>query len=195
MENDMFFEKISGFITCAQNIDDVNTIKLQYLKLVREFHPDTNNVINKEILNEYMIIINYVYEQLINKNENIKLNFADEYDKNKINGKYCLINEFGRKECITDKILYIYKLGRLEYSKAYMIMHENPAYMGNKEKSGYEITGHLYKSYKYFKDVIKLDKNGNWGREAKINLHYAYEMNEHITRGLQTTNGKEIIIG
>ena len=72
-------------------------------------------------------------------------------------------------------------------------MLENPTYTGNKEKTGYEIIGHLYKAYKYFKDVINMDKNGNWGKEASINLHYAYKMNEHITRGLQINSGKELI--
>ena len=97
------------------------------------------------------------------------------------------------KQYISDKILFVYKLGKLEYNKANTIMLENPTYTGNKEKTGYEIIGHLYKAYKYFKDVIKMDKNGNWGKEALINLHYAYKMNEHITRGLQTNNGKELI--
>ena len=194
MEDDISFkEKINYFIRFSQNVNDKNSVKSEYLKLVKEFHPDTNRELNKGTANEYMIIINYTYEQLVNNKNIIQLFQNDEYEKNKINGKYCFINEFGIKEFISDKILYIYKLGRLEYSKAYMIMHNNPSYNGNKEKTGYKIIEHLYKAYKYYKDVIKMDKTGNWGRESKINLHYAYEMNEHITRGLKTNDIKEII--
>jgi hypothetical protein len=73
-----------------------------------------------------------------------------------------------------------------------MIMLDNPSYGRNKEETGYRIIEHLYKAYKYFKDVIKMDKSGNWGKEAKMDLYYAYEMNEHITRGLKTNDVKEI---
>ena len=192
-DNISFKEKISDFINFSQNANDNNSIKSEYLKLVKEFHPDINNSLNEETANEYMIILNYTYEQLIsNKNDfhNIR---TDEYEKNKINGKYCFTNEFGIKEYISDKVLYVYKLGRLEYSNAYMIMLNNPSYGGNKEESGYRIIEHLYKAYKYFRDVIKMDKEGNWGKEAKRNLHYAYEMNEHITRGLKTNDVKDVI--
>jgi hypothetical protein len=188
-----FKEKINHFINISQNMDDSSLIKREYLKLVKEFHPDTNRNINIEVANEYMIVINYVYEQLIHNKKDIQLVQKDEYEKNKINGRYCFMNEFGVKEYISDKILYVYKLGKLEYAKALTIMLKNPSYNGNKEKTGYEIIGHLYKAYKYYKEVIKIDRNGNWGREAVLNLHYAYEMNEHITRGLKTSDEKGII--
>jgi hypothetical protein len=190
---DNFKEEINHFMNISQDVHDKSIIKQEYLKLVKEFHPDTNKNIRAEIANEYMIIINYVYQQLVHYKMNIKLFQKDEYDKNLINGKYCFINEFGITEYISDKILYVYKLGRMEYNKAYTIMVSNPSYGGNKEKTGYEIIGHLYKAYKYYKDVIKMDKKGNWGREALLNLHYAYEMNEHITRGLKISNEKGII--
>jgi curved DNA-binding protein CbpA len=189
-DNMDFKEKINNFINCSQ---DKNKIRAEYLKLIKEFHPDTNRELNKEIANEYMIIINYLYEQLIHNKNNSQLFQMDEYEKNKINGKYCFINEFGIKEFISDKILYMYKLGRLEYSKAYIIMHKNPSFLGNKEETGYEIIEHLYKAYKYFKDVIEMDKTGSWVKEAKRNLYYAYKMNEHITRGLKATEEKGII--
>ena len=159
-----FKEKINNFMNISKKIEDNSLIKQEYLKLVKEFHPDSNKNINAEIANEYMIIINYIYEQLVHNKKGIQLVQKDEYDKNKIDGKYCFINEFGVKEYISDKILYVYKLGRLEYSKAILIMLKNPTITGNKEKTGYEIIGHLYKAYKYYKEVIKIDKNGNWGR-------------------------------
>jgi len=193
MENNEFKEKINQFIEYSKNVIENNEIKTEYLKLVKEFHPDVNKELKNEIANEYMIIINYVYENLLHNKENIILIKDDEYEKFKINGKYCFLNEFGIKELISEKVLFIYKIGMLEYKKAYTIMHENPIYTGNKEKTGYEIIGHLYKAYKYLKDVIKIDKNGNWGRNALLNLHYAYKMNEHITRGLHGNSGKDII--
>jgi hypothetical protein len=191
--NNDFITKIDHFINTSKNVNDNSIIKLEYLKLVKEFHPDANKEINKETANEYMIIINYAYEQLIHNKSGFQLIQKDQYEKNKTNGKYCFVNEFGITEYISDKILFIFKLGKLEYNRALTIMLENPSYSGNKEKTGYAIIGHLYKAYKYLKDVIKMDKKGTWVRAALVNLHYAYEMNEHITRGLKTSNEKEMI--
>jgi hypothetical protein len=190
---DNFKERINNFMNISQNTDDKNIMKLEYLKLVKEFHPDANKDINKETANEYMIIINYLYEQLLHNKNNVQLTKKEEYEKNKVDGKYCFVNEFGVKEYISDKVLYVYKLGKLEYNIALAIMLNNPSYTGNKEKTGYEIIGHLYKAYKYYKDVIKMDKEGNWKRVAILNLHYAYKMNEHITRGLKISNEKGMI--
>ena len=141
-----------------------------------------------------MIIINYTYEQLIYNKGNFKKIKTDEYENNKIDGKYCFINEYGVKELISDKIYYAYKLGRLEFFKAYTIMHRNPSFKGNKEKTGYEIIGHLYKAYKYYKDVIKMDKAGNWAKGALLHLRYAFKMNENITRGLSTSSEKGLTV-
>jgi len=192
MDNNDFKEKLNKFINDSQNNDN-DFIKSEYLKMVKEFHPDVNKPIKNELANEYMILINYVYENLIHNKKDFKLIQDDEYEKYKINGKYCFINEFGIKENISDKILFIYKMEKLEYKKASNIMLTKPTYTGSKEKTGYEIIGHLYKAYKYFKDVIIMDKNGNWGKNALISLHYAFKMNENITRGLKINNSKDLI--
>jgi len=193
MENNSFKEKLDNFIKFSQNTNDNSQIRNEYLKLVKEFHPDVNKNLNNELANEYMMIINYVYENLLHNKSNFKLIKDDEYEKYKINGKYCFVNEYNIKEYISDKILFIYKLGMLEYGKANIVMLDNPSYNGKKEETGYQIIGHLYKAYKYFKDVIKMDKEGNWKKNAIINLHYAFKMNEHITRGLNISNEKGII--
>jgi len=193
MEENNFKQKLDQFIKYSQNVNDNSLIKNEYLKLVKEFHPDINKNDSNELANEYMIIINYVYENLIHNKNNFTLIKEDEYEKYKINGKYIFVNEYNIKESISDKILFIYKLGMLEYNKARIIMLDNPSYNGNKEKTGYEIIGHLYKAYKYFKDVIKTDKNGNWGKNALLNLHYAFKLNENITRGLKISNERALM--
>jgi hypothetical protein len=71
-------------------------------------------------------------------------------------------------------------------------MIRNPS-DGDNEKMGYEIIGHLYQSYKYFKEVIKMDGNGIWGKSAEEKLYHAYKMNERITRGLSKNDKMELI--
>jgi hypothetical protein len=187
---DSFSDRIKNFILFSKNTNDNEKIKQKYFELVKIFHPDLNNEVDKEISNENMIVLNYVYEHLTRNKNKFEITNKDEYEKNKVNGKYCLTNEYGIKEYISDKVLYIYKLGFIEFRKAITIMLENP---GNKDGTSYKIIGHLYKSYKYFKEVIKMDKDGNWGRESTIQLHHAYSMNEHITRGLTGSNEKGLI--
>ena len=193
MEENNFKQKLDQFIKYSQNVNENSLIKNEYFKLVKEFHPDINKNDSNELANEYMIIINYVYENLIHNKNNFTLIKEDEYEKYKINGKYIFVNEYNIKENISDKIFFIYKLGMLEYNKARIIMLDNPSYNGNKEKTGYEIIGHLYKAYKYFKDVIRMDKNGNWGKNALLNLHYAFKLNENITRGLKISNERALM--
>jgi curved DNA-binding protein CbpA len=193
MKEDNFKEKINQLILLSRNANDPEITKSEYLKLVKEFHPDVNKKIDNVKANEYMIIINYVFENLKNKKYDFKLFEKDEYRKYKINGKYCFTNEFGIKEYISDKTLFVFKLGKLEFAKASTIMVTKTAFSGNKEKTGYEIIGHLYNAYKYFKDVIKMDRYGNWGRNALINLHYAFKMNENITRGLKINHTRDVI--
>jgi hypothetical protein len=140
-----------------------------------------------------MITINYVYEMLINKKE-IKLTVDDEFEKNKENGKYFFINDYGRKEYISDKILYIYKLGLLEYQQCYRVLFKKSVFDGNRNESGYEVIKKLYKCYEYMNLVIKMDQDGIYRNMAESLLPHAYDMNERITRGLKLSNEKEIII-
>ena len=62
MEENNFKQKLDQFIKYSKNINDNSLIKNEYLKLVKEFHPDINKNDSNELANEYMIIINYVYE-------------------------------------------------------------------------------------------------------------------------------------
>ena len=160
--------------------------------MVKEYHPDTNKNIDFNLANEYMINLNYVYEHLINKKIIINKT-EDEYGKNMENGKYWFINDYGRKEYVREKPLYIYKLGLLEYQKCYKIMFYNSVFDGKGDESGYEIIKHLYECYILAQRVIKMDKGGVYGNMAEILIDNAYKMNESITKGLKRSNEKGII--
>jgi curved DNA-binding protein CbpA len=49
-----FREKINRFIKFSRHTNENGDIKLAYIKLVKEFHPDTNKEIDSETANEYM---------------------------------------------------------------------------------------------------------------------------------------------
>jgi DnaJ-class molecular chaperone len=85
-EREIFLKKINEFIISSQN--NKKELKSAYLQLVKEYHPDKNNRLDKEILNEYMIIINNAYNEIIKKPGKIKLK-----DKQNSSG-YFYINAF-----------------------------------------------------------------------------------------------------
>ena len=190
----LFKDRIKYFINFSRNNVSNMDIKKEYLKLVKEFHPDTNKNIEEKLANEYMVTINYIYETLINKRElRINVNFEDEFEKKKENGKYVFVNDYGRNEYITEKSLYIYKLGLLEYQQCYKILFNKSVFDGNRDESGYEIIEKLYKCYGYLNKVKEIDKDGMYGRMAEALLPRVYDMNERIARGLRISNEKGIV--
>ena len=60
-----FLQDINELIILAKNKND-NKVKAKYLELVKKYHPDINDKANKNILNEYMIIINNLFEKVQN---------------------------------------------------------------------------------------------------------------------------------
>jgi hypothetical protein len=194
MEKDnKFSDKLKEFIKFSQNNVSNNEIKSEYLKLVKEYHPDTNKDMDFDLANEYMINLNYVYEHLINKKPFVN-KIDDEYERNIENGKYWFINDYGRKEYVKEKPLYVYKLGLLEYQKCFRIMFNNSVFNGKGDESGYEVIKHLYECYLLAQKTIEMDKNGIYGNMAKILIANAYKMNESITHGLKTSDEKGIMI-
>jgi hypothetical protein len=141
-----------------------------------------------------MINLNYVYGHLINKEAFVeKAENENEYEKNTEDGKYWFINDYGRKEYVREKPLFIYKLGLLEYQKCYRIMFNNSVFDGRGDESGYEVIKHLYECYVLAQKVIEMDKGGVYGNMAEILMRNAYKMNENITAGLKTSGEKGII--
>jgi len=187
-----FSEKIKQFIDFSQNNISSDEIRNEYLKLVKEYHPDANRDIDFNLANEYMMNINYVYEHLLNK-KSIPSQTEDEYESNMENGKYWFINDYGVKEYVNEKPLFIYKLGLLEYQKCYKIMFHNSVFDGKKDESGYEVIKHLYSCYLLAHKVIKMDKNGMYGNMARVLLKKAFKMNKNITNGLRKSSEKGLV--
>ena len=62
-EREVFLNRMNNFIALSK-YSNKKDFKLNYLELVKEYHPDKNNKIDKNTLNEYMIIINNTYNNL-----------------------------------------------------------------------------------------------------------------------------------
>ena len=186
-----FAADLKKLIEFSQSNASQSSLKNEYLKLVKIYHPDANKDIDSNTANEYMISLNYVYELLITK-KTINLHVQDEYEENWENGRYWFINDLGVKEYVKDKALYIYKLGLLEYQKCSYVMFGNSVFEGKGNDSGYEVVKHLYRCAVLARKAIEMDKGGIYANMAKELLGKAYKMNERITRGLKTSSEKNI---
>ena len=61
--DELFRQEIIEFISLPNYAPDKNIIKSKYLELVKKYHPDTNDKMDKNILHEYMTIINTAFEK------------------------------------------------------------------------------------------------------------------------------------
>jgi hypothetical protein len=86
-DRELFLQKLNGFIIDSKNVDK-NKVRQTYLELVKEYHPDKNNEIDKSTLHEYMILINNIYNEIEKKNGNTEIKSKTE------NSHYFYINIF-----------------------------------------------------------------------------------------------------
>jgi DnaJ-class molecular chaperone len=117
MENSrkVFLHEINEFISSSKKIQDKDIIKQKYLDLVKKYHPDVNNEIDKNILNEYMIIITNSFEDLMNNTTSKKQENTENNDIGGFNFDLFMLllgKITGRginKENIKDKVFIGYK--------------------------------------------------------------------------------------
>ena len=152
--------------------------KTNYLKLVKKYHPDVNNKIDKKILNEYMVIINDVYNEIKKGKKIIKHNTRENNKKNFYIQDFChlfskiimafLIDAKSEDlELSDDKILIIEQVSsyNLEASKALLLLFSRKIKENNnfelflKGIVAYEqIFNNLYSYTKYYSQ--KIQKSG-----------------------------------
>ncbi len=179
---DNFKADIQNFIEKSKS-QNSGEQKKAYYDLVKKYHPDLNNN-NTETYDKYMMLLNHVYSKL---KEGIphKINkFDDEYEKMKVNGKYAFLNRDNKIETVSDKSLFLYKMGldKIFWSRDYLCT--NPLADGYGDETVTTVSEALYTAIQYLTASLKIGKNKNWVEEAKEKIVWAYEMNNRITKNL-----------
>ena len=182
--------------------NDKKKIKIAYSKLLKKYNPEDYPDLFIKIQEAYETALKYsgnFSENTRNFNEN---NFSknmyeeksDEYEKMKVNGKYRFINRDKKAEHISDKSLFLYKMGldKIFWSRDYLCAH--PLSEGFGDEIVVEISQALYQAIKYLTDSIKIGKNNNWINEAKEKIQWAYEMNSRITKNLYDMNFTKTVV-
>ena len=101
-----FKNDIQNFITYYKNADR-ETIKKEYHRLVKKYHPDAV-FDNKETNNKYMVILNRIYSDINSKKT---LHDSMQYISPCKKNKYQFVNRYNCIEKTTDKALFFYKIG------------------------------------------------------------------------------------
>jgi len=193
-----FTEKANAFKKDLQSfIEEANqdTLKSMYYTLLKKYHPDLNPL-DSQYYNNCTLILNHVYAEIINKplQKNIKLSKKDEYDKFLINGTYTYKNRDNRTEKVTDKSLFLYKMGLDKILGARDFLCNHPLSDGYGSEILIKASEDLYLAIKYLNDSIKIGKNNNWLQEAKDKIEWAYRMNSRISKQLINNHEKNLSI-
>ena len=194
MHSDEFKNDIALLINEYKDKFDLNSTKRTYYTLVRKYHPDMNED-NKEQYDKCMMILNHVYSSIkINRQNNIDNQSIDEYEQMKTNGKYQFMNRDKKVERVSDKSLFLYKMGldRIFWSRDYLCSHPMADGFGDEIVS--TISEELYKAIKYLNASLEIGNDRNWIGEAKEKIGWAYEMNSRITKSMYNKEMKGIMI-
>ena len=153
-----FKEDLQSFITFLQNNDNPDEIRKEYRRMVKLYHPDIAQENQKQIYNDYILLINKAYSAGRTKTKETEIKSdagaaAQTYVFTKIgpDGKtysYKCRNYFD----------YLYKVARNEYDIGHQILHfHNINYLDKKalDQNSLEVMQHYWNSIKCYKFLLK----------------------------------------
>lgn len=180
-----FKEDIYAFAALCKTAADEHVKKKAYYTLVKKYHPDMQGGHRQEY-DKYMMMVNHVYAAVKDKKEQESA-CDDIYEKMKINDKYCFVNRDKKKEYVSDKSLFLYKMGldRIFFARDYICSH--PLHFGYGEEIVFTASEALYQAINHLHNSLKIETSANWVSEAKEKIRWAYEMNNRITKSLYNT--------
>jgi len=194
MPSSEFKSDIALLINEHKDNSDIGSTKRLYYALVRKYHPDMNEH-DKEQYDHYMMVLNHVYSELKRKTETKTDNqVQDEYESMRIDGKYQVVNRDRKTERVSDKALFLFKMGldRILWSGDFLCSHPMADGYGDEIVSA--ISEELYKAIKYLNASLEIGNDGNWIGEAKEKIRWAYKMNSRITKTMYNMEMKGIMI-
>lgn len=154
----IFKEDLQAFIDFLKSNDNPDEIRKEYRKMIKKYHPDYVQQKDKELYNEYILLINKVYADGKTQTKETKI----ETDKTKINKTYIFtkIGPDGKTYSYKCRNYsdYLYKVARYEYDKGHEILHfHNINYMDKKalNQNSLEVMQHYWNAIKCFKYLLK----------------------------------------
>lgn len=153
-----FKEDFQEFVDFLKKTDNPDEIKKAYRKILKTYHPDHAAEKDKELYNEYILLINKVYSAGRTKTKEMKI--KKEAQAAAQTYVFTKTGPDGRTYSYKCRSYfdYLYKVARYEYDKGHEILHfHNINYLDKKalDQNSLEVMQHYWNSIKCFKFLLK----------------------------------------
>ena len=122
-----FKEDLQSFIDFLKTSDDSNKIRKMYHQLLKTYHPDVAPEKDKNLYNDYILLINKVYSAGKIKTKETQIN-SESIHQNQNNQKVYIFSKIGpdgktyNYKC-RNYFDYLYKVARGEYDRGHELLH------------------------------------------------------------------------
>lgn len=189
-----FKEDLQSFIDFLKTTDNPDETHKEYRKLVKKFHPDHAQEKDKELYNDYILLINKVFsegktktkETIIEKKEDVE-NKTYIFSKIGPDGKTYTYKCRNYSD-------YLFKVARYEYDIGHDIFHRHG--LLSKEalnQNSLEVMQHYWNSIKCYKHLLKTSKDPVIISSVQFDLKMVQDAVNILSRTIAESNEKGIM--
>lgn len=192
-----FKEDLQTFIDFLKNNDDHESAKKEYRRLIKTYHPDHAPEQDKELYNDYILLINKVYAAGKTKTKETEIETEPQskskvytFTRKGLDGKdyvYKCANYFD----------YLYKVARNEYHTGHEMLHfHHLNYMDRKaiDQNSLEVMQHYWNAIKCYKFILKNCKDPVILSSTDFELKMTQDAVNNLARSLTASDGKGLAI-
>ena len=191
-----FKDDLQSFISFLKNNDNPDEIRKEYRRMVKLYHPDIAQENEKQIYNDYILLINKVYADGKTKTKETKI----DTNKESVNREYIF-----SKKGVDGKIYkfkcrnyydYLFKIGRNEYDTGHEILHfHHLNYLDKKalNQNSLEVMQHWWNAIKCYKYLLRNCHDPVILSTCQFELGMTQEAVNNLSRTLASTDEKGIV--
>lgn len=157
-----FNEDLQSFIDFLKTNDDFNQTKKEYRRLIKLYHPDHASENEKDLYNEYILLINKVFASGKTNTKEPQIDETELCSSNNSTKTYIFTKTGPDGKTYSYKCRnyfdYLYKIARYEYNKGHEILHWHNINYLDKEainQNSLEVMQHYWNAIKCYKFLLK----------------------------------------
>ena len=191
-----FREDLQSFINFLQNNDNPDEIRKEYRRMVKLYHPDIAPENQKQIYNDYILLINKVYSDGKTRAKETVI----DTDKKSVNREYIFTKKGADGKIYNYKCRnyydYLFKIARYEYDTGHAILHfHHLNYLDKKamDQNSLEVMQHWWNAIKCYKYLLKNCQDVAILDTCLFELEMTQKSVNNLSRTLASSDGKEIM--
>lgn len=191
-----FKEDLRAFIDFLNVTDNQDEIRKEYRKMIKKYHPDHAQEKDKELYNDYILLINKVFAEGKTQTKETKI----ETDKTKINKTYIFskIGPDGKTYSYKCRNYsdYLYKVARNEYDKGHEILHfHNINYMDKEalNQNTMEVMQHYWNAIKCYKYLLKNTDDPIIQSSTEFDIKMVQDAVNNLSKTIAESNEKKLM--